>query len=281
MTNDIKCAICGEVNQTIYVSLDGKHLCYDCWHEKFPYCKSCGIRLSPDMNITYFKNQSGTSLPYCERCAHNPICICCRMPIQTGHKKISDGDVYCSECYSAMLADDPSRVSEAWDSVCNFLLRNFNYHTRSPLPKLVTRTEFRQLTGIQNLNLEAGFYFYRDAAKSSSFSMGKRQNKFMECQIYLLRGLSSEQAEETLAHEAGHDFLDSMLPMFYEGIYSEGFAQYIASGYNTSRGRFSRNELIFSSSDPIYGNGARLVRDIVAQTGFDGLMNILRGRYHG
>ena len=105
--------------------------------------------------------------------------------------------------------------------------------------------------------------------------------KFSRCQIYLLNGLTTEHSEEVLAHEAGHDLLDSIFPMFSEKLNSDGFAQYIAAEYNLFRNRSSRNEAIFSNQDPIYGDGARLVRDIVTKTGFCGLINALKDQHHG
>ena len=57
------CTNCGISHPLNYVILDGKCLCAGCWHKMFPYCKSCGERLTLDMNITYFKDKKGLLLP--------------------------------------------------------------------------------------------------------------------------------------------------------------------------------------------------------------------------
>ncbi len=281
MTNNISCTNCGLSHPENYVVLDGEYLCDKCWHKLFPYCKSCGLSLTSDMNITYFKNKAGALLPYCSKCKQNPVCNSCGLPIPIGHKKISGDNIFCSECFSSLLQDSPTQISEVWLSVCKFMKNRFNFQVRSPLPVLVTKNQLAELSGTTNAIQEAGLYKYTYIIHSSIFSLWKAQKKFSGCQIYLLKGLTAEHSEEILAHEAGHDFLDSILPMFSEKLYSEGFAQYIAAEYNLFRNRPARNESIFSNQDPIYGNGARLVRDIVAKTGFYGLINALEDQYRG
>ena len=319
MTSPGYCTNCGISHPLNYVILDGKCLCEGCWHKMFPYCKSCGERLTQNMNIAYFKDKKGLFLPYCPRCAKNPVCCCCGLPIRTGHKKIVNGNIFCSECVSAetqgMTFQIPIccrcgqqirtghkkivngnifcsecipaetqetifQISEAWLSVCKFMQQKFNFCVRSPFPKLVTRKQLFELLGNPNVTQEAGFYRCNYTVKKNFFSLCAGQKIFSECQIYLLKGLTLETSEEILAHEAGHDLLDSIFPMFSDKVHSEGFAQYIASEYNTFCGRSSRNELIFSNDDPVYGDGARIVRNIVARTGYYGLINCLRRLYH-
>ena len=272
------CTICGIPHPINYVVLDGKCMCDVCWHKMFPYCKSCGIRLTYDMNIAYFKDRNGKLVPYCTKCSKNPVCCCCGLPIQTGHKKNLDERFYCSECFSSIPQDNTSNLSDLWRPVCKFMMQKFNFRVRSPLPQWVTRAQLSELTGNPDVGQEAGLYKYTYTIKTNIFPLWGSRRTFSNCQIFLLKGLTTEHSEEVLAHEAGHDLLDSILPMFSEKLYSEGFAQYIASQYNTYRNRTSRNEDIFSNDDPVYGDGVRLVRDIVAKTGFHGLINMLRGR---
>lgn len=274
------CTNCGISHPLNYVILNGKCLCAGCWHKMFPYCKSCGERLTLDMNITYFKDKKGLLLPYCPRCAKNPVCCRCGLPIRTGHKKIVNGNIFCSECISAEAQETTFQISEAWLSVCKFMQQKFNFVVRSPLPKLVPRKQLSELSGNPNIAQESGLYRYTYTVKKNFFSLCAGQKIFSECQIYLLKGLTQETSEEILAHEAGHDLLDSIFPMFSDKVHSEGFAQYIASEYNTFCGRSSRNELIFSNDDPVYGDGVRIVRNIVARTGYYGLINCLRRLYH-
>ena len=281
MTNNIVCTNCGISHPASYVVLDGKCLCDKCWHKLFPYCKSCGMRLTPDMNIAYFKNKVGVWIPFCSKCRQNPACSSCGLPIPIGHKKISGDNIFCSECFSSLLQDSPTQISEGWLPVCKFMKDKFNFQVRSPLPILVAKNQLAELSGAANVTHEAGLYKYTYTIQSNIFSLWKAQKKFSRCQIYLLNGLTTEHSEEVLAHEAGHDLLDSIFPMFSEKLYSEGFAQYIAAEYNLFRNRSSRNEAIFSNQDPIYGDGARLVRDIVTKTGFCGLINALKDQHHG
>lgn len=275
------CSICGQRPRSGYVMMHGKCLCETCWRKKFPYCRSCGARLEFNMVVSYFKTKDGEDVPYCPKCAHNPVCSVCGLPIQTGHRKISEGSVVCSECFSAAQQDSPERIAEAWRPVCDFMAERFDFHVRSPLPQLVTKAQFAELTGGTGPTFEEGAYLASYRIRSGVFSLlGGSEKTFSRCQIYILRGLSTARAEEVLAHEAGHDLLDSMLPDFSEKFYSEGFAQYVSAEYNVYRDRPERNQLIFSHHDPIYGDGVRKVRKIVEETGFQGLMDFLKARYH-
>lgn len=189
MTSPGYCTNCGISHPLNYVILDGKCLCEGCWHKMFPYCKSCGERLTQNMNIAYFKDKKGLFLPYCPRCAKNPVCCRCGLPIRTGHKKIVNGNIFCSECIPAETQETIFQISEAWLSVCKFMQQKFNFRVRSPFPKLVTRKQLSELLGNPNVTQEAGFYRCNYTVKKNFFSLCAGQKIFSECQIYLLKGL--------------------------------------------------------------------------------------------
>lgn len=176
MTSPGYCTNCGISHPLNYVILDGKCLCEGCWHKMFPYCKSCGERLTQNMNIAYFKDKKGLFLPYCPRCAKNPVCCRCGLPIRTGHKKIVNGNIFCSECIPAETQETIFQISEAWLSVCKFMQQKFNFRVRSPFPKLVTRKQLSELLGNPNVTQEAGFYRCNYTVKKNFFPMCRSKN---------------------------------------------------------------------------------------------------------
>ncbi len=268
------CKQCGKEFPVTYVQIGNICLCEFCWKKLYPYCHSCGRKFTLDMPVYYYSNAEHQMFAYCEGCSHHDTCCTCNLPIPTGHKKIHDKDIFCSECFAALLNFSTNNLMDCWKNVCFFFEDKFHFTCRSPIPEILSKRKLAQTAGLSMPNQEAGLYKSSYIKKIGLFNLFSPQLSFNGCQIYLLRGLSIEHSEEVLAHEVGHDFLDSFFPLFENKLLSEGFSQYIASEYNLYYGRTLRNKSIFDNPDPIYGDGARLMRDWAMQ--YNGVMGILK-----
>lgn len=271
------CEICGKPYWEVKIGT--QTLCSHCWHELYPACYSCGASFHFDTPVVYLMDSVRMLHGYCEKCAQNPCCSTCKLPTRVGRKKEYDGEIFCSECYTQMINLSPDILKRYWSNVGFFLKKKYNFSSRSPLPLVVSHREIAAITGTSKTN-ELGLYYFSYREKSSILNFFKASApSFYGCQIYLLRGMGKEESEEVLAHEAGHDLLEFLIPQYDNQLYSEGFAQYVASEYNVYKGRSERNTIIFGNQDPIYGEGARKIREMVQKYGgLSNVVNILRTR---
>ena len=96
--------------------------------------------------------------------------------------------------------------------------------------------------------------------------------------IYVLNGLPRERMEYVMAHELGHDWLVTHFPGIRDMQVKEGFAEYVGWLYNKLHNRDYLNKRIEANTDPVYGQGFRMIKDIADKKGFDGLKQFLNSK---
>ena len=96
--------------------------------------------------------------------------------------------------------------------------------------------------------------------------------------IYVLSGLPRERMEYVMAHELGHDWLVTHFPGIRDMAVKEGFAEYVGWLYNKLHKRDYLNKRIEANTDPVYGQGFRMIKDIADKRGFDGLKKFLNSK---
>lgn len=82
---------------------------------------------------------------------------------------------------------------------------------------------------------------------------------------------------EVAAHEAAHEWLNHHAE-HVPAQWNEGFAEYVASLVNSRHGNDARNRRMEENSDPVYGDGFRLVRDYARRYGLPALLEKLEGK---
>lgn len=226
------------------------------------YCHSCvskmscyGCGQSLDSGVHHLQTSSGKQAFYCAECAQHPPCRVCSLPVPVT-REVYEGENYCPECFTKVLKYSDPRLNECWDRVVAFFKKSYGFSCRSPLPIMLSKDKLSEVIG-SRVESELGFYNVSYVQERGLLSS---KTRFVKCQIYLLCGLTPEQTEEVLAHEICHDLVAFHLPQFRNKLYEEGFCQYVASEYNLSKGRARMNIALFKNPDPIYGEGARIIR---------------------
>ena len=236
-----------------FTSETGKKLVY-CQHcLKQISCYGCGQLI--DSNLHFLENGVGQKAFYCAVCAQHPPCRVCSLPVPVT-REVYEGENYCPECFTKVLKYSDPRLNECWDRVVAFFKKSYGFSCRSPLPIMLSKDKLSEVIG-SRVESELGFYNVSYVQERGLLSS---KTRFVKCQIYLLCGLTPEQTEEVLAHEICHDLVAFHLPQFRNKLYEEGFCQYVASEYNLSKGRARMNIALFKNPDPIYGEGARIIR---------------------
>ena len=267
------CSSCGATAGSLLLDENFRLFCQECFLRQSTVCCSCGNQLTYYFIVT---SLNSTSRLYCPKCKDHPQCSACHFPLKTGKAWKYDGDVFCRDCGNNLTDPNQAILKGITGKVYNFFRSKNGFSVRSPLPQFVSAAQLHKLAKRPGEVTEMGFYTC-ESVKQQAFLFWNKTISF-KCQIYLRRGMVPAQAEEVLAHEAGHDLFQSHFGYRNNQFYDEGFAQYMSFEYNNWCGRPERNIALFMNNDPIYGDGFRAVHKLAEQNSFQKLLSILKSK---
>ena len=204
---------------------------------------------------------------------HTAQCFCCgrKLFLQNGIIRFNDGRISCSECFSTAVINDEQLLQCKRKVSCFFIEK---YHYRPPC-------------GVSQ-ELCDDFVFQNKFSFISKDVLGVHgvveKIKFSHCNIFILKGLTKQKTESTLAHELAHDMMYHTWKKRYSDDLRivEGFARYIEYQYNIWANNQEVNNLLLmrpenydkKTGDPYY-DGLKLFLKIEKQGGYDGIKRYL------
>ena len=146
---------------------------------------------------------------FCYSCFNTTPCSCCSLPCGQEHRRLSDGRVICTECYSTALMT-PRQLAPMYDMALKFFRRQLKMKLKNtPRLKVV---DSRFLTGLQCPPNTWGLYTDLDGDET----------------IFILNGIAAEQSLIVLAHELTHYWQKFHGPKKQTMELFEGFAVWTA-----------------------------------------------------
>jgi endogenous inhibitor of DNA gyrase (YacG/DUF329 family) len=268
-----KCAVCGK---TASIKIGNKYYCSKkCLKTTWRKCTSCGKLTNKGVLRGYLRKF------LCKKCAAKPKCFACSMP---GEYELADGRYICKECYKTAVFDEDKAVEIAEkvrqliaDNLLMSTEHNINYH-------LVTLFELKKKNSAANVT-ELGLFKFSMMVKKRFKTVGKGTEKHTSVKkrisdehydIYLLTGLPEKKLQEVAAHELGHDWMQENFPNIDDDLIREGWAEYVASEVNKLLGHEKMNLRMEKNSDPVYGQGYRMIRNYVDEKGINALLEFFK-----
>jgi hypothetical protein len=214
---------------------------------------------------------------YCMTCCRGSECFACGRP-ERGIT-MPDGRFVCNQCKNIGVTD--ARMARQIFNDIRVFMKKLGYATCDAIDfHLVDRVTMKRVSGNRYNERELGLYYY--VMQTSAVSLlGKiplwGSNKTsIQCSIYVYDYLPREKFVETVAHELGHDWCFHQFGKIVLSPACEGVAEYIASRVNKAAGWGRNNQRMQNNPDPIYGGGYRMIRDIAARSGENGVIMYMR-----
>lgn len=274
-----RCAICRRIVTKGYSSKDGKksYCSMECLKKTWPKCSLCG---TPAASGIMIGGSDGKF--FCPQCAAKPKCFCCDLPGNCS--KLTDGRDICAKCAETAVMDMDAALPVIND-VRKTMRDRFNLYTEHDIKfKLIDIDKLKKLTPVEHTGMELGLYHYQETIEEtvlkgtsiwgkviSKTKDRKREESYI---IFLLYGMSKQKLIEVTAHELGHDWMQEFYPNIREFKIKEGWAEYVAFLVNEAYGQKYMNSRINDNPDYTYGDGFRMIRDIVEKDGMNGLENL-------
>lgn len=259
-----KCAHCGKPLTGEYIEAGGKHYHNDCYDNYIALrCAVCGQIIRDEYKVDYWGNKIHPEhydrLPQCEHCS--------RLISENttgGGVTYSDGRHVCNICKKTAVTD-PDLAYRLMEKVME-RLKSLGIEIKHKGIKL-------HLVDRQTLWKHSGSHKPRESGlaqcESNSIAGLFKVRKY---NIYVLTGMPQVGLETILAHELMHVWLYSHGRESTEPALCEGSCQYAAYMYlNRSVDKMAKYEIqtFMDDSDPIYGEGFRRVKRLVAERGPD------------
>lgn len=249
----------------------------ECLKKTWPQCSLCGNRVSSGIII----GEASDGKFFCPQCAAKPKCFCCDLPGNCS--KLDDGRDICAKCAETAVMD-MEHAFVVINDVRKTMRDHFNLYTKHDIKfKLVDIDKLGELTS-EHTGMELGLYHYQETIEETLLkgtsiwgkviSKTKGEKKEESHMIYLLYGMSEQKLIEVIAHELGHDWMQEFYPNIKDLKIKEGWAEYAAFLVNESYDQEYMNNRINDNPDPVYGDGFRMIRDIVNKEGMNGLESL-------
>ncbi len=274
-----QCSVCGGKIRGAYLSSGDKIFCSrKCYESQLPQCTVCGKRSAAGALA------ADNSFFACPDCLKKPRCFACQIP--TDGRRLADGRVICPKCAESAVSDE-GEARGCFQLVRNDLKHKLGIGTEHPIRFFLIDQEtlHRKSRGESGVVTEQGLFEYLAEMKTVvkrdllGRKVSEEEKKTSErFHVYVLEGLPKERMEYVMAHELGHDWLVTYFPGIRDPAVREGFAEYVGWLYNRLHGRDELNRRIESNTDPVYGQGFRMVKAIADKEGFEGLKKFLNSR---
>ncbi len=271
------CDMCGRPVQGNYFESKGKTYCSDdCYQLSLPRCEACGEGMKEWLEIE--------GRLYCHPCAARQRCDVCGHPGQT--YGLGDGRRICSHCRETAVMDQAD-AEQLFQMVRKRMDRSLDLATDHEIEfHLVSRDDLDRISNGSSSGRELGYYQYQAETTTTYLTTrdrygredkrvaGEKTDK--KFRIYVLYGLPEKRLMEVTAHELAHDWMYANLPRIKAPIFEEGFAEYVAWLVNDRFGHEKLKIRIEENSDPIYGDGFKMMKGLADRYGgLDGLIGYL------
>ena len=274
-----RCSVCSRRIRGGYMTSGNKIFCSQkCYESQLPQCTICGKRSAAGALA------ADNSFFACPECLKKPRCFACQIP--TDGRRLADGRVICPKCAESAVSDE-GEARGCFQLVRNDLKHKLGIGTEHPIRFFLIDQEtlHRKSRGESGVVTEQGLFEYLAEMKTVvkrdllGRKVSEEEKKTSErFHVYVLEGLPKERMEYVMAHELGHDWLVTYFPGIRDPAVREGFAEYVGWLYNRLHGRDELNRRIESNTDPVYGQGFRMVKAIADKEGFEGLKKFLNSR---
>ena len=274
-----QCSVCSKRIRGSYITSNNKIFCSrKCYESQLPQCTICGKRSAEGALA------ADNSFFACPDCLRKPRCFACQIP--TDGKKLPDGRVICPKCSESAVSDE-NTAHDCFRIVRNELKYKLGFGTDHPIRfSLIDQETLHQKSrGESGVVTEQGLFEYRAEMEKVvtrnllGRKISEKEEKTSEqFNIYVLEGLPKERMEYVIAHELGHDWQMAKFPGIRDMAVKEGFAEYIGWLYNRLHKRDYLNKRIEANTDPVYGQGFRLIKSVADKEGFQGLMKFLQSK---
>lgn len=271
------CDMCGRPVQGNYFESKGKTYCGEaCYTLSLPRCEACDESMKEWLDIE--------GRQYCHSCASRQRCNSCGHPGPT--IGLGDGRRICDRCRDTAVMEQTDGA-QLFDLVRRRMGRTLDLSTEHEIEfHLVGRDDLERISNGSASGRELGYYQYQAETTTTYLTTrdrNGRENKRVagertdrKFRIYILYGLPEKRLMEVAAHELAHDWMRINLPQLKAPIFEEGFAEYVAWLVNDSFGHEELKKRIEENSDPIYGDGFKMMKGLADRHGgFDGLIDYL------
>lgn len=259
-----KCSVCGRPSQ---ISNGNKFYCsQNCLESTWPLCSNCGHRDKEGVLRGLDKKF------LCKKCSEKPTCFSCHMPADGS--RFADGRYICKSC-SKTSVSDLSKIKDISEEVRKLMKEKLHLSTEHEIVyKVVPQNELQGKTTHEHQGIELGLYKFEQLVEKTTITktfMGETSTKTEEKiknqshTIYFLFGIPEDKLREVAAHELAHDWMQEYYPQITDLKIKEGWAEYVASRVNVIQGRAPMNFRMQKNSDPIYGEGYRMIKKIADQ----------------
>jgi hypothetical protein len=271
------CATCGGPVEGNYFESRGKLFCSEsCYRQSLPRCEACGDPMSAWIELEGHL--------YCHPCADADRCDACNHPGPAS--TLQDGRRICDICWETAVMDQEDG-EQLFRLVRRRMKRDLGLSTDHDIDfRLVGRDELEQLTNGRASGHELGYYQYQAETTTTYFTTRDRHGREEKrvagerteeiFRIFILYGLPEKRLMEVAAHELAHDWMRENLPRIKAPIFEEGFAEYVAWLMNRSFGHRDLMRRIEENTDPVYGDGFKMMRQLAERHGgLEGLIDYL------
>ena len=262
----LRCSKCNTVIEGKYMSKDNKKYCLSCFDNYIvPHCCICDKKL-PEGGL----GVQGSKYVFCKSCYERyEHCKSCGIPIKNALNNEPNFPL-CSDCNNANIVISNFQVREIFDKVKTTAKATINLELKFDEKRiyLVSHDELKEFTK----SLEATANDPLGVCRPEYFF-----NLLYRQAIYIQRGMPTEMAFETLAHEYGHAWRNANGRMKVELIFEEGFCEWVSYKCLLKAGYMERAKKKLENKDPIYGLGLRKMLTLEKKLGStDKVLNYVR-----
>ncbi len=243
--------------------------CASCEKCRLPVHSKAVIKILPD----------GRRVLLCERCAKDPGCYTCGWP--TGLDTLPDGRLICAECARDVVSS-PEEIRRIIRDTRLRLAEFYGYDPNHAIDvRLVSRPELESVGKRQGVyRADTGLLAlcsYEYQIEISTHGSRRSFRMFGEKNIiYALTDVPRDLFIDALVHELSHDYLNHEVGSVKDLKLCEGFCQAMAADFNRRRGCEKLNIGKQNSTDPVYGEGFRIVDAWIRKYGFERTVRIMK-----
>jgi len=298
------CGRCGrKIGTSKYFHIDGKYVCENCYNRYYrPVCEYCRRPITD-----VFVEVDGKK--YHQRCYNDHValkCAICKRPIEGnyitdfwgnsycrkhqdelhqcdycgrliskrttgGGRTYPDGRHICGYCLQDVIKDRRTAERVMKDVIMYLGLKGITVENKGISLSLVDKPELADITGDRNGN-HTGFVKYEGQSLLGKITKAKYD-------IYILDGMPRIDFIESVAHELMHVWQYSRGLLDQSPAWSEGSCNYASAlvlGYFHGKRSDYNLQNLELNPDPIYGEGYRRVKRLVASRGVNGWLEALQ-----
>ena len=208
----------------------------------------------------------------CKKCSKKPKCFSCYMP--ANFARFADGRYICKSCQKTAVSDF-AKIKRITEDVRKQMKEKLLLSTDHNIDyQMVSLSELQGKTKHKHQGIELGLFRFEQLTEKTTTTrtfLGKTTTATEEriknesYTIYFLYGIPEDKLREVAAHELAHDWMQEYYPEITDLKVKEGWAEYVASRMNLINGRAKMNIRMQRNSDPIYGEGYRMIKKIANQ----------------